>query len=127
MIKPNDIYKCNICGNIVELLHNGNGKLVCCGESMEKQIEKEEEEGTEKHIPVFEKNDKTFSILVGKEIHPMEGSHYIEWIEVFSRGKSFKKFLKPGDYPSFDFENNLGEDLIIRSYCNVHGLWKLKI
>jgi len=127
MTQIKEVYKCNICGNIVEVLHNGNGQLVCCGEPMERQVEKYSEEGKEKHVPVIEKNNGIVRILIGKEIHPMEESHYIEWIEVISKNKSFKKFLRPGDVPQFDLDIDFGEDLFIRSYCNIHGLWKSKI
>lgn len=116
MTKQKQIYKCNVCGNIVEVLHSGQGQLVCCGQPMELQIEKEVDEGKEKHIPVIEGG----KIKVGEVPHPMEESHYIEWIEV----DNCKIFLKPGDKPEAEF--NVKENSSVRIYCNIHGLWKSK-
>ena len=117
-----EIYKCNICGNIVEVIHTGIGQLVCCGEPMELLKEKTEEEGNEKHLPVIEKTEKGIKVKVGSVAHPMEEKHYIEWIEVIANGKVYRKFLKPGDLPETEFE--VSGEIIAREYCNVHGLWK---
>ena len=121
MTNQKEIYKCNVCGNIVEVVHNGAGQLVCCGQPMEKLTEKEVDEGREKHVPVIEKTESGILVKVGEVAHPMEDSHYIEWIEV----NNCKVFLKPGDNPSASF-NILG-DISVRIYCNIHGLWKSKI
>ena len=112
----NDIYKCNTCGNIVELIHVGGGELVCCGEPMEKLKPETKDEGNEKHKPVI-KNDK---VEVGSVPHPMEEKHYIEWIESNDGDKICMKFLKPSDSPVAEFKNTKSA----RAYCNVHGLWK---
>lgn len=117
MTKLNEIYKCEVCGNIVELVHPGQGELVCCGQSMKHQEEKTNDEGQEKHVPVIEDN----LVKVGSVPHPMEEDHYIEWIEVISDGKVCRKSLKPGDKPQKEFG---GEIKIAREYCNKHGLWK---
>lgn len=119
------IYRCNICGNIVEVLHPGAGELVCCGQPMELIQEKTEDEGREKHIPVIEKTEKGILVKIGSIPHPMEENHYIEWIEVISGGKDYRKFLKPGDKPETEFEIN-GDEIEAREYCNLHGLWKNK-
>jgi superoxide reductase len=121
MTNQKEIYRCNICGNIVEVVHNGAGQLVCCGEAMEKLIEKEIDEGKEKHVPVIEKTEKGILVKVGEVAHPMEDGHYIEWIEA----NDCKVFLKPGDEPSASF--NISGDVLVRIYCNIHGLWKSKI
>jgi superoxide reductase len=119
----NKIYKCNICGNIVELLHVGGGELVCCGKPMELLLEKTHDEGMEKHVPVIEQTENGISIKVGSVLHPMEENHYIEWIEITFDGKVEKKYLHSGEKPEAQF-NVKPENVIVRCYCNVHGLWK---
>jgi len=131
MTQLNQIYKCNVCGNIVEVLHTGEGELVCCGQSMELQKEKNQDEGLEKHIPVIEKlpanvckDTDGVKVKVGENPHPMTEEHYIEWIEIkTSNGKVGKKFLKPQDTPEAEF-NLRAEIQEARAYCNIHGLWK---
>lgn len=123
MTKRLQIYKCEICGNIVEVLHEGGGQLVCCGQPMKLQEEKTEEQGKEKHLPVIEKTDKGIMVRVGAITHPMEENHYIEWIEVIADGKESKKFLNPGDSPDADFAL-APEKVEAREYCSIHGLWK---
>ncbi|MFP4022507.1 MAG: desulfoferrodoxin [Candidatus Paceibacterota bacterium] len=123
MTKLKQIYKCNVCGNIVEVLHTGFGELVCCGQAMQLQEEKDEDEGQEKHVPVIERTEKGIKVKVGDVPHPMEEEHFIEWIEVSVDGRYCRKFLKPGDSPEAEFDIN-GENISAREYCNVHGLWK---
>jgi len=123
MTEQKQIYKCNICGNIVEVLHKGDGELVCCNQPMELLKEKTEEEGQEKHVPVIEKTESRIKAKVGSIPHPMEEAHYIEWIELIADDKSYRKFLKPGDAPEAEF-NIKAEKIEIREYCNLHGLWK---
>lgn len=123
MTKINEVYKCNVCGNIVEVLHAGVGELVCCGQKMELLKEKTEDVGQEKHVPVIEKTDKGVKVKVGSVPHPMEESHYIEWIEIIADGKNYRKFLKPGDAPEAEFCIE-ADKIEAREYCNIHGLWK---
>lgn len=123
MTELRQIYKCNICGNIVEVLHAGVGQLVCCGQPMELLKEKTEDVGQEKHVPVVEKTGTGVKVKVGSVPHPMEEKHYIEWIEIIADGGVHRKFLNPGDKPEADFGINAGE-IWAREYCNVHGLWK---
>ena len=123
MTELRQVYKCNVCGNIVEVLHTGVGKLVCCGQPMELQKEKTEDVGREKHVPVIEKTESGVKVKIGSVPHPMEEKHYIEWIEVIADGKSCRKFLKPGDEPEADFIIK-ADSIEAREYCNVHGLWK---
>jgi superoxide reductase len=126
MTKVREIYKCMICGNIVEVLHAGAGQLVCCGKPMEKQDEKTQDASTEKHVPYIEKTEQGILVKVGQnQSHPMEEKHYIEWIQVLADGTSMRKFLKPGDKPEALFELH-ADDVEAREYCNVHGLWKNK-
>jgi superoxide reductase len=124
MTKKLQVYKCEICGNMVEILHEGIGQLVCCGQPMKLFEEKtEEQEGKEKHLPVIEKTEKGFLVKVGSVQHPMEEKHYIEWIEVTANGKTYRQFLNPGDVPEAIFDIEV-ENVTVREYCNVHRLWK---
>lgn len=123
MTKKLQIYRCEICGNIVEVLHEGVGELVCCGQPMTLLSEKTEDQGNEKHVPVIEHTEKGIKVKVGAVTHPMEENHYIEWIEVIADGRTYRKFLSPGDSPEADFAIT-PEKVEAREYCNVHGLWK---
>jgi len=117
------IYKCTVCGHIVEVLHPGVGQLVCCGKPMESLKEKIQDIGLEKHVPIIEKTANRVRVKVGSIPHPMEEKHYIEWIEIIANGKYCRKFLKPGDKPEAEFEVQ-AENITAREYCNIHGLWK---
>ena len=117
------IYKCMVCGNIIEVLHGGAGELVCCGEPMKKLAEQTAEQGKEKHVPVIEKSDGCVMVKVGQVEHPMEEKHYIEWIEITADGKSYREYLKPGHVPQAVFCLE-AENITAREQCTVHGLWK---
>jgi superoxide reductase len=123
MTEVSEIYKCNVCGNIVEVLHSGEGELVCCGEPMKKMEAQTEDYKNEKHVPMIEKQDGGYMVIVGSTLHPMTEEHYIEWIELNADGKVYKKFLKPGDEPKAFFKVEASE-VSAREYCNIHGLWK---
>ena len=118
-----EIYKCEICGNIVEMLHTGGGTLVCCGQDMNLMEEKTADMTKEKHVPVITKVDGGFKVVVGSTLHPMIKEHYIEWIQLIVDGKSYRQFLNPGDAPEAVFKAN-GDKIIAREFCNVHLLWK---
>jgi len=124
MAKLKAIYKCEICGNIVEVLHEGAGALVCCGEEMKKLEEKTEDASTEKHVPYIEETADGILVKIGQnQEHPMEEKHYIEWIQLITKEGLYRKFLQPGDKPQALFkikEKPAGA----REYCNIHGLWK---
>ena len=125
MTEKRQVYKCAICGNIVEVLHEGQGTLVCCGQPMEILSEKKEDVGREKHVPVIEKNENGVKIRVGEIPHPMEDAHYIEWIEAVAEdGEISRKFLSPKDKPEAQFAS--ANIVSARIYCNVHGLWSSK-
>ena len=126
MAKLKKIYKCERCGNIVDVLHEGPGSLVCCGVEMVVMEENSVDAANEKHVPIIEKTDKGIIVKVGEIDHPMAEEHYIEWIEVINGDYSQKKFLKPGDKPQTEFYVPFNENLVARSYCNLHGLWKSK-
>ncbi|BCB97008.1 desulfoferrodoxin [Dissulfurispira thermophila] len=123
MTKRLQIYKCEICGNIVEMLHEGIGQLVCCGQPMKLNEENTVDASKEKHVPLVEKIEGGFRVKVGSVPHPMEEKHYIEWIEVIADGKAYRQFLKPGDAPEAVFMIDASA-ITAREYCNLHGLWK---
>jgi len=123
MTEKLQIYKCEICGNIVEVLHEGKGELVCCGKPMKLFTENTEDAAKEKHVPVVERISGGIKVTVGSVPHPMEEKHYIEWIEVIADGRAYRQFLKPGDTPEAVFTVD-AQNISVREYCNVHGLWK---
>lgn len=123
MAQQHEVYKCDICGNIVEVLHGGGGELVCCGQPMNLMVENTVDAAKEKHVPEVQKTAQGIKVVVGSTLHPMEEKHYIEWIEVIADGKSYKQFLKPGDQPEAEFCVQ-AENFVVREYCNIHGLWK---
>ncbi|MBW6442303.1 desulfoferrodoxin FeS4 iron-binding domain-containing protein [Patescibacteria group bacterium] len=111
------IFKCEVCGNIVELLYEGGGKLVCCGKEMVEQETKTLDTGLEKHVPVIKGN----KVSVGEFMHPMEEKHYIQWIEASNKDEVSKVFLSPSKKPEAEFSFDVKN---ARIYCNIHGLWK---
>ncbi len=118
-----EIYHCELCGNIVEVLHGGAGELVCCGQAMVKLTENTTDAATEKHVPVVEKVDGGYKVKVGDVAHPMMDKHYIEWIELIADGKAYRQFLNPNDKPEAVFCVQ-ADSVTAREYCNLHGLWK---
>ncbi len=123
MTKRFQIYKCLVCGNIIEVLHEGKGELVCCNQPMRLYQENTTDAAKEKHVPVIEKVERGYKVKVGSVPHPMEEKHYIEWIELIADGKVYRKFLNPGDTPEAIFEVK-ADKVVAREYCNLHGLWK---
>jgi len=119
MATTNSIYKCEICGNVVELVHKGGGQLVCCGKPMTQLEENTVDASTEKHVPIIKEN----KVIVGETEHPMTEEHYIEWIEATDGKEISKVFLKPEDNPIAEFSFEVES---ARAYCNLHGLWKSK-
>ena len=117
------VYKCEVCGNIVEVLTGGDGELVCCGKPMMLLGEKTADATTEKHVPVIEKVKGGFKVKVGSVPHPMVEKHYIEWIELIADGRAYRQFLKPGIAPEATFCIDAAS-VTAREHCNVHGLWK---
>jgi superoxide reductase len=118
-----EVYKCEACGNIVEVLHGGDGELVCCGEPMKLMVENKVDAAKEKHVPVIEKISSGVKVKVGSVAHPMEDKHYIEWIEIIADGKAYRQFLKSGEKPEASFQVT-ADKIQAREYCNLHGLWK---
>lgn len=126
MTDVNEVYKCNICGNIVEVLHSGAGELVCCGEAMKLRQENTVDAAKEKHVPVVEfVNGNEAFVKVGEIEHPSDEKHYIEWIEVITNKRVYRRNLKAGDKPEAKFMLRASESIVsVREYCNLHGLWR---
>ena len=117
------VYKCELCGNIVEVIHDGRGQLVCCGKPMTHLKEGDIDAALEKHVPVVEKIENGYKVTVGSIAHPMAEDHYIEWIELIADGIAYREFLKPGDKPEATFCID-AEKVSARELCNLHGVWK---
>ena len=118
-----EVYKCEVCGNIVEVLHGGAGELVCCGQPMKLLVENTVDAAKEKHVPVVEKTAGGVKVMVGSVPHPMEDKHHIEWVEIVAGGKVYREFLNPGKPPEAEF-NVDADQITAREYCNLHGHWK---
>jgi superoxide reductase len=123
MAEQLQVYKCDVCGNIVEVMHAGGGELVCCGQPMKLFKENSVDAAKEKHVPVIEKTADGFKVKVGSVAHPMEEKHWIEWVELIVDGKVYRQFLKPGQAPEATFCIK-ADKVAAREYCNLHGLWK---
>ena len=125
MTKRLEVYKCEVCGNMVEVIHEGKGELVCCGQPMTIMKENTVDAAKEKHVPAIEKTATGIKVKVGAVAHPMEEKHYIEWVQVITNdGTSLRKFLKPGVTPEAEFAGVDAASVTAREYCNIHGLWK---
>jgi len=126
MTEKLELYKCNICGNIVEVVIDGVGELVCCGQSMEKMEAKTfaDEMLQEKHIPILNTFDEGVEVRVGSVLHPMTDEHYIQFIEAYSEDKKYikRKYLSPNEEPVLKLKCNCA-DTVARELCNIHGLW----
>ena len=117
------VYKCHVCGKIVEVLHAGRGRLTCCSKPMDLLTENTTDAAQEKHVPVIENVDGGIKVKVGAVAHPMEQNHHIEWIEVIADGNACRRFLSPGDAPEAILTIQ-GQEITARAFCNLHGLWK---
>ncbi len=126
MSEEKQIYRCNICGNIVEIIHLGTGRLVCCNNEMNLLKEKSKGVGPEKHVPVIEQAENGVKVKIGTVEHPMEENHCIEWVELLTDDAIYRKVFKPGDKPEAEFNVKLDDvkEVKAREYCSVHGLWK---
>lgn len=124
MTKINEVYKCSICGNIVEMVHAGAGELVCCGAPMELQQPNTADAAQEKHVPIIESTAEGITVKVGSAAHPMEAAHFIEWIEIMVGDTRIgRQYLQPGDAPEAKFPPTAESKISARAYCNLHGLW----
>jgi superoxide reductase len=123
MIDKNQVYRCAICGNIVEVLHAGGGELVCCGKPMGLLLENTTDASTEKHVPVITETKNGVKVVIGSVAHPMEEKHFIQWIEIIADGMIQRHYLKPGEKPEAEFCVK-ADKIVAREYCNLHGMWK---
>ena len=123
MTELHEIYKCNVCGNMVEIISAKEGTLVCCGQNMELQEANIIDASKEKHVPVVEKIGGGYLVKIGSMLHPMTQEHHIEWIELLADGIAYRQFLKPGDQPQAYFCVN-ATSATAKEYCNLHGLWQ---
>jgi len=125
MPQLNEVYKCELCGNIVEMLHGGPGALTCCNQKMVLQTENTVDAAQEKHVPVIEIGADSITVKVGSVAHPMADEHYIEWIELIADGKVYRQNLQPGSSPQATFPL-IAQKVTAREYCNLHGHWTAK-
>ncbi len=125
MTTRQEVYKCEVCGNIVEVLHASGGTLTCCDKPMKLIQENTVDASREKHVPVVERVAGGIKVTVGSVAHPMEEKHYIEWIELIADGRILRQYLKPGAQPVAVFEGVTAATVVAREYCNLHGLWKV--
>lgn len=127
MAEQYNIYKCESCNSILEVLHDGGGPVACCGKPATLMTANTVDAAKEKHVPVIEKIPGGFKVSVGSVAHPMEEKHYIMWIElILDDGYKLTKFLKPGDQPVAEFKTDAAK-ATAREYCNLHGLWKAAV
>ena len=124
MTKKMEVYKCEVCGNIVEMVHQGAGQLVCCNQAMKMMEEQTADFVKEKHVPIIKATENGTKVIVGSSPHPMEERHYIEWIEIIHGEYINRKYLNPGDPPEAEFTIAYSDNLNAREFCNIHGLWK---
>lgn len=124
MAERYEVYKCGVCGNLIEVMAGGAGELVCCGKPMRFMKEGTSDGALEKHVPVIEKNGDVYRVKVGSVAHPMQDDHWIQWIELVADGVSYTKFLDPGDAPEAEFVLPGAKNVFAREYCNLHGHWK---
>mgnify|MGYP003572296533 FL=1 len=125
MPQLNEVYKCELCGNIVEMLHGGPGALTCCNQKMVLQTENTVDAAQEKHVPVIEIGADSITVKVGSVAHPMADEHYIEWIELIADDKVYRQNLQPGSAPQATFPL-IAQKVTAREYCNLHGHWTAK-
>ncbi len=123
MTELNQIYKCEVCGNVTEMVHAGKGQMVCCGQPMVLMTPNTVDASREKHVPVIESTSNGVLVKIGSAAHPMEEKHFIEWIEILADGEVYRQYLKPGDSPQAEFCVR-ADSIQARAFCNIHGLWQ---
>ncbi len=124
MTELRQVYKCDICGNMIEVVHAAGGSLVCCGKPMTLKKENTTDAANEKHVPVLEEVDGKVVVRIGSVEHPMTPEHHIEWIELHTEDRVYRKYLSVDEKPEAVFNTTLDKVLYAREYCNLHGLWK---
>jgi len=123
MTNRNEIYRCTVCGNVIEVASPAAGTLSCCGQPMRLMRENTTDGAKEKHVPVVERISGGYRVRVGSAEHPMLSNHYIQWIELFDGDALMRRYLKPGDKPEATFRTD-SDTVYAREYCNLHGNWR---
>lgn len=123
MAEKLEVYKCDICGLMIQVIHSADPVPECCGQEMDLLTENTTDAAQEKHVPVIEKVDGGYKVTVGSVAHPMADDHYIEFIQLLADGKAYTQYLEPGQAPEAVFKVDAAE-VSAREYCNKHGLWK---
>lgn len=123
MSKQLEVYKCELCNALIEVMQGGEGDLACCGQNMKLMVEGTSDGAKEKHVPVVEQTAAGYMVKVGSVPHPMEEKHWIQWIELVADDISYTRFLHPGSAPEAEFCVS-GKNVYAREYCNLHGHWK---
>ena len=126
MTEKREIYRCPICGNMVEVVGEGMGSMVCCGKPMTRLEGNAVDASLEKHVPVVERTEGKYKVSVGSTPHPMTDEHFIQWIELLTPTKVLRHELCPGDKPEVTFVTD-DDAICAREYCNLHGLWKYEL
>ena len=126
MTELREVYKCELCGNVIEIVAEGATALACCNQDMIKLEAKTEDQGQEKHVPLVKEAECGINVEVGEVAHPMEENHYIKFIEVLTKDGVLKRELNPGDTPAARFCVDNSAIIEVREYCTIHGLWKSK-
>jgi superoxide reductase len=120
-------FKCEICGNVVQLVTVGGGPLACCGKPMTELQPNTTDAAVEKHVPAVTVDGNKIIVQVGDTPHPMEEKHFIQWIYVEGGGCGQIAYLQPGDEPKAEFTIPCGKPSAVYAYCNLHGLWKKEL
>ena len=120
-------FRCNKCKKMFVMVHEHDCPTMCCGEPMKELIPGTTDAAQEKHVPVYEVSGDTVTVKVGSVAHPMTEEHHIEWIEVINGPYVNRKYLKPGEKPEADFYVPLQKGMVVREYCNIHGLWEYTV
>lgn len=118
-------YKCEHCGNIVEIVNDAGVPIMCCGQKMKELVAGETDGVVEKHVPEYKVEGNKVNVNIGSVDHPMVDAHWIEWVSLESKEGVQRKYLKPGQAPNVSFVLNEGDEVVaVYAYCNLHGLWK---
>ncbi|MDR0957720.1 MAG: desulfoferrodoxin FeS4 iron-binding domain-containing protein [Clostridiales bacterium] len=121
-------FKCEICGNVIGLMTDGGGTLVCCGEEMPQLTANTSDGASEKHVPKVEREGDFLRVSVGETEHPADNDHYIEWISSVSENGTMRLTLAPGEKPVVTlYSPKACGNTDVYAYCNKHGLWKTEI
>ncbi len=123
MNNERQFYICSVCGNMVGLIEDRGGTLVCCGQEMDRLVSGSVDAAQEKHVPFLNRQGGMLTVNVGSVPHPMTEEHHITWIAVAQGGATHRVTLKKAGQPIAQFCVDDGP-MTVYAYCNLHGLWK---